>query len=413
MVREGYKMTALGEIPEGWEVRKLGDIANIVMGQSPSSSSYNKDGLGLPFFQGKTEFGNIYPSISKWCSNPIKISKPNDVLVCVRAPVGDVNINIVKSCIGRGLAAIQSYKEAHYRFIYYLLKKKKQLLENLGQGSTFTAINRNDLKNLKLPFPPLPEQQKIADILSTVDKQIEQTDQLIEKTKELKKGLMQRLLTKGIGHTKFKKTEVGEIPVGWEVRKLGDLCHKKPSYGANESAIEYDEELPRYVRITDIREDGKLIQNDKKSFPLPIELSSDYILKKGDIVFARTGATVGKTYMYREEDGICVYAGYLIKFIPTPNRLTVEYLFYFTHSEIYYRWVKSNLREGVQPNINSKEYSILKIPLPPLPEQQKIADILSSVDEQIEQYETKKEKLQHLKKGLMQQLLTGKIRVKV
>lgn len=221
---------------------------------------------------------------------------------------------------------------------------------------------------------------------------------------------MQQLLTRGIGHTRLKKTELGEIPETWGVYRLGALCREKPSYGANEAAVQYSSNLPRYIRITDITEEGRLSGHDLKSFP---RIDVSYQLTEGDIVFARTGATVGKTYMYRPEDGDCVYAGYLIKFVPDETLIDVRYLFYVTHSDFYLNWVKRSLREGVQPNINSQEYANFIFPVAPLREQKKIANILWQIDNLLEQYKIKKESLHILKKGLMQKLLTGQIRVQV
>ena len=117
---------------------------------------------------------------------------------------------------------------------------------------------------------------------------------------------MQHLLTRGIGHQKFKKTEIGEIPEEWEVKLLGDLCVGKPEYGANVPAIDRNDHLPRYIRITDVTEDGKLSAATWQS--IKQDAAGPYLLNKGDFLFARSGATVGKTYLYREEDGLSAFA---------------------------------------------------------------------------------------------------------
>lgn len=189
-----FKKTEVGEIPMEWEVRNLIDVSEIIMGQSPNSDSYNDLSNGIPFFQGKTEFGSIYPSIKKWCTEPTKISEPLDILISVRAPVGEVNINKYTACIGRGLAAIRA-TESNYRYIYYYLQNVKEKLNLSAQGSTFTAINSSDLKNIKIALPTLIEQEKIADTLSVVDNQIEEYKNKKVKLEELKRGLMQQLLT--------------------------------------------------------------------------------------------------------------------------------------------------------------------------------------------------------------------------
>lgn len=143
------------------------------MGQSPPSSSYNSEGIGLPFLQGKMDFGNIYPSPTKYCSKPIKIAEPNDILISVRAPVGDVNIAPYRLSISRDLAALRfNSKTAYHLFYFYYLQLQKKLLESTGLGTTIKGIVKKDLENLEIPLPPLSEQQKIAEVLFTIDKKL-------------------------------------------------------------------------------------------------------------------------------------------------------------------------------------------------------------------------------------------------
>lgn len=190
-----FKKTEIGEIPVEWTVNSLAEITEVIMGQSPDSSSYNVEKDGVAFFQGKSEFGRMYPIVKKWCNKPTKISKPLDILISVRAPVGDVNINNEEACIGRGLGAVRQTDKSNYGYIYYILQKYKKTLEKSAQGSTFEAISSGDLKGLKIPICNIKEQKKIADILSTVDEQIEECEKKKIKLEEIKKGLMQQLLT--------------------------------------------------------------------------------------------------------------------------------------------------------------------------------------------------------------------------
>ncbi|MDL1957130.1 MAG: restriction endonuclease subunit S [Candidatus Desulfofervidus auxilii] len=191
-----FKDTEIGRIPKEWEVVRLKESEEIklIMGQSPPGKSYNKEGKGLPFIQGKAEFGNMYPSAILWTTQPTKIAEEGDVLISVRAPVGDVNICPYRLCIGRGLAAVRIKKGSNI-FYFYWFQKEKQHIENIGKGSTFKAVTKDELSNLFIPFPPLPEQQKIAEILSTVDKRLELLKKKKEKLERIKKGLMNDLLT--------------------------------------------------------------------------------------------------------------------------------------------------------------------------------------------------------------------------
>ena len=150
--------------------KKLDDVADIIMGQSPLSQSYNKDKKGLPFYQGKTEFGDVYikePTV--YCNSPIKVVEENDILMSVRAPVGDVNIATQKSCIGRGLASIRA-KEVNYFYLFYLLKEQKLNFEKMGVGSTFKAINKNNISTLKISIVEKDKQDKIKEYFLFTEK---------------------------------------------------------------------------------------------------------------------------------------------------------------------------------------------------------------------------------------------------
>jgi len=193
-----------------------------------------------------------------------------------------------------------------------------------------------------------------------------------------------------------------EIPEDWEYEKLSEKCIGKPEYGANVSAIEKNPKLPRYIRITDLNDDGSLRNDEWKS--ISENDAQNYFLNEGDIIFARTGATVGKTYLYQKKDGWCAFAGYLIRFIPDSKKLNSNYLFHYTHSFLYWQWLKSIQTWGVQPNVNAEQYSQMEFFLPPISQQQKIAAILSNVDSLIESHDSIIEKTKKLNKGLMQQL---------
>jgi type I restriction enzyme, S subunit len=197
----------------------------------------------------------------------------------------------------------------------------------------------------------------------------------------------------------------------WKTVPLGELLSIKPEYGANASAIEYDGLNPRYLRITDISDDGKLIETGKTS----IELSKaePYILDAEDIVIARTGNTVGKSYIHQSKNGVLAYAGYLIKFEINQNVLIPQFFFHFLHSPDYFRWLNATLRTGAQPNVNAQEYCSIGIFHPTaLPEQRKIARILSTVDAVIENTEAAITKYKAIKSGMMRDLFTRGIDVK-
>ena len=176
----------------------------------------------------------------------------------------------------------------------------------------------------------------------------------------------------------YKQTEVGVIPEEWEVNALGKGLAERPRYGINAAAVPYSDTLPVYIRITDISEDGRF--SPDKHVSVKSELSGGYYLSDGDLVFARTGASVGKSYRYNPNDGPLVYAGFLIRIRPDTQKLLPDFVAAYVTTGNYWRWVRLMSMRSGQPGINGNEYSQLPIPCPPLPEQRAIATALSDVD---------------------------------
>ncbi len=191
-----FRDSPLGRIPEEWEVAKLGNVSSVIMGQSPSSSLINKDEKGLPFLQGNAEFTCKYPNPTSWIEKPLKIANKGSILVSVRAPIGDLNFANSQCCIGRGLASIEANGFiVDNNFLWYSIHFFINELIKIGQGSTFEAIGCNELRNLCISLPPLPEQRRIASVLSQIDEVIEKEERYKEKLGRIKQGLMQDLLT--------------------------------------------------------------------------------------------------------------------------------------------------------------------------------------------------------------------------
>jgi type I restriction enzyme S subunit len=174
-----------------WEKKKLEDISNITMGQSPDSDFVNTEKIGTPFLQGNAEFTNKYPIEKYWCTKPQKIANPTDILLSVRAPVGAINIANKKFCIGRGLSAISF--NCNKLFGKYNLEFNLFQLIKKSQGSTFSSINKKDISEVILFIPCLEEQTKIADFLSAFDRKLENQKAQLEHWQQIKKGLLQQM----------------------------------------------------------------------------------------------------------------------------------------------------------------------------------------------------------------------------
>ena len=399
-----YKDTPIGKIPVDWEAVTLSRIAEINMGQSPPSKDCNEQEDGLPFYQGNAEFGPIYPSPQKWCNRPKKIAYEGDILISVRAPVAEINIAPHKCCIGRGIAAVQA-KDIHDKFLYQSMLLYRKNLQKMAQGSTFEAINRKELAELLTLLPPLPEQEKIADILTTVDKAIEKTTQVIEKTKELKKGLMQKLFTRGIGHKKFKKTQIGDIPEEWEVAKLKHIVLRFYNGGTPNTSNEnyWGGDIP-WITGADF-ENQKVNRIRRNITHEGVENSATNIIPRGNLlVVTRTG--VGKLAIAPFDIAI---SQDITGIILNSQKAFPGYIYWYVDHKA------ARLRSIIQgTSINGLlrgDLESFRIALPPVDEQRKISEVLSSIDNEIEKELNDKKQLEMLKKGLMEVLLTGKLRV--
>jgi type I restriction enzyme S subunit len=285
----------------------------------------------------------------------------------------------------------------------------------LNEATGVPSLNRNNIYSFKIALPPLLEQQKIAAILSTVDEQINTTEKIIEKSKELKKGLMQKLVSEGIGHTEYKDTKIGRIPKDWEVVMLKDVCKVITSgfsFDVFEKSKIDDGVEVLFTKVSDMNLAGneRIITDSVNKGLFSNEfVSSNSVLKPNSLIFPKRGAAI-KTNKKRINGKHIILDPNLIA-VSFYDEGTVNYLF------TYYYFVNFDLmkivEDGTIPQINKRDIEPFKIPLPPLKEQQKIAAILSKADAKIEKEQTQKAQLEALKKGLMQQLLTGKKRVKV
>ena len=194
-------------------MEKLGAVSEIIAGQSPPSSTYNQIGEGLPFYQGKADFGEWFPKTRMWCSVPVKISQPGDVLISVRAPVGPTNLCQETSCIGRGLGAIRAKPkmlDSHY--LIHFLRSNESKIASLGRGSTFSAITRGDLEDIQIPLPPLAEQKRIAAILDKADAIRRKLQQSLRLSDDFLRSVFLDMFGDPVTNPKgFPKAVLGEI----------------------------------------------------------------------------------------------------------------------------------------------------------------------------------------------------------
>jgi len=375
---------------KGWKIKNLGEVCNVIAGQSPEGKYYNSDGNGAPFYQGKKEFCEKFiGEPTTWTTKITKEAEANDILMSVRAPVGPINFATHKICIGRGLAAIRAGKEIDKDFLFnFLLKHENEIVGNTG--AVFNSINKTQIENIKIPIPSLSDQHRIVSLLdkcfTAIDKAKANAEQNMRNAKELFDCTLDRILDD-------KK---------WKVKQLGEVC-EKVEYGT--SAKAKSQGLLPVLRMGNIQ-NGKfiwdnLVYSDNK------EDNSQYLLKYNDVLFNRTNSLelVGKTAIFKGERP-AIFAGYLIRIHRKENLLDADYLNYYLNSKKAFEYGKSVVISSVnQANINGTKLKTYPIPLPLLHDQQTIVRQLDALRDETQKleavYQKKIASLGELKKSVL------------
>lgn len=412
---QGFKKTPIVKIPEDWEVVKLGNISAL------RNNIVKPERKGVIKFVGLEHIDPGKTKIRDYCSDlNIKSSKfqfyAGDILYGKLRPYLDKAVIIEFNGIcSTDLIVINSNRfMTLQKYLIYLFHSKgfiNYAISNTS-GTNHPRTSWKAIANFKFGLPPLPEQQKIAEILSTVDKAIEKVDEAIKKTQRLKKGLMHELLTKGIGHKEFKETEIGRIPKEWEIKKIINLFDVQTGTTPSTKKQEYwkDGNI-NWITPSDMSKlHGKLFikNSERKITERGRKLSNLTLMPSGSIIIS-TRAPVG--YVVIIERKATFNQG--CKGLIPKNKGEINSEFY-----AYYLISKKRVLENSSGGSTFKELAknILEnfiIPLPPITEQQKIAEILSTVDSRLEILRKRKGKLERIKKGLMNDLLTGRKRVKL
>jgi type I restriction enzyme S subunit len=363
------------ELPEGWKLERLGDICKINMGQSPPSDTYNFNKDGLPFFQGKAEFGERYPKPIKWCSAPNKIAEADDILLSVRAPVGAINMADQRCCIGRGLASIR-YPD-NKMFIYYFLKLIEKELDKKGTGTTFRAISGDTLRNTLMPFPKLNEQhkivEKIEELFSELDNGIENLKTAQQQLKVYRQAVLKSAFEGKLTNDNVRE---GKLPEGWRLAKISDVANVGTGGTPLKSNPLFysDGNIPwvtsgalngNYVtEATDYITDAALKRTNCKIYPKNTLLLAMY----GE------GKTRGKCSELLIE--ACTNQAIAAIYFEDFDISIKPYLKYFLIKN--YIDIRRRSSGGVQPNINLGIVKNLKFPLASPIEQQRIVQEIES-----------------------------------
>lgn len=407
-------------IPRNWLVSRLKFSSLINMGQSPNSDDCNIDGVGLAFLQGNAEFGDKHPTEKQFCPVSKKVAKTGELLFSVRAPVGALNIADKDYGIGRGLCSIKNKFNVAPQFLWWLLPAYKNQFDAVSTGSTFEAVSAEQVGNLAFGLPSHDEQQKIANFLdhetAKIDTLITKQEKLIELLKEKRQTVISHAVTKGLNPDAPMKDSgvewLGEVPEHWGVASIRRfLLEHRQGYYTTEPYIDDGVKL---LRITDLRDLGEVSTDNCPKVPEHSALSN-YYLKEGDVVFARTGGA-GSFGVIPKISETVAYASYLIRFRFIPEHFNTDYQRFMLIADSFQFAVKSNIHGGVNQNIHAEDIKDTFVCCPPLKEQQNILKFLNDkcvnynllIDKAVSAIELMVER----KTALISAAVTGKVDVR-
>ena len=414
-------------LPHGWTSRRFDQLGELCSGSTPSSSRTEFwDGatvwvtptdlsrLNTPYLHDSAK--HITERGLRNCS--ARLLPPGSIVLSSRAPIGYVAIPTVPFCTNQGCKSIALHNSYHSEFVYYAVTAAVPRLKRLGEGTTFAEISKSSLAKAEVVLPiDKAEQAKIAEVLSTVDRAIEQTEALIAKQQRIKTALMQDLLTCGIDEHgnlrseqthEFKDSPLGRIPVEWESASLAVFV-PSAEYGISTSLGESGYPVLRMNNVLD----GEAELSDLKFTDAPVP--EHLWLRNGDVLFNRTNSWehVGRTGIWRGQIETATFASYLVRLNPHPDKLLPEMLNFWLNWERIQIAIRRQATPAVQQvNINPTNLRSIPAAFPRnLDEQTAITVRISAVRDVLNAYREHLYKLKSMKAGLMQDLLTGDRRV--
>ncbi len=423
----------LGDVPEHWDVSKLKYVLrSIIAGGTPKTDKPNnwcESGDGVPWVSiadmsinhiiSKTKKDVTYNGILE---KGLKVLPKGTLLYSIFASLGKVAIADTKLTTNQAILGLVPNNNITNEFLYWLLVSLEGYVHFVASSNTQDNLNMEKVANFPIPFSSKNEQTAIANFLdretTKIDTLIAKQERLIELLREKRQALISHTVTKGLDpNVKMKDSGVawlGEVPEHWEILPLKFLLKEPLMYGANEPADQKDPNNPRYIRITDIKSDGTLHHNTFRS--LPIGIAKHYLLEENSLLFARSGATVGKTFLYDKSWGLACFAGYLIKAAFDRKKAFAKFVKYYTTTSHYWEWLSSSMIQATIENVSAEKYASLFIPLPSINEQQQIADYLDTqtakIDTLIEKANQAITLLKERREALISAAVTGKIDVR-
>lgn len=411
-------------VPEGWEIRQVGEIAHVLRGASPRPKGdlrYYGGNVPRLMVSDVTRDGKcVTPKTDFLTEEGAKLSRPmpaGTLTIVCSGTVGIPSLLAVDACIHDGFLALDSLSESCNKdYLYYVFSSLRREFDSAAtHGGVFTNLTTEILRNFKILLPPLDEQEKIAEILGSVDDAIAATQAVIDQTRKVKQGLLQQLLTRGIGHTKFKETAIGLIPEGWEVESLSELLTdiipgRTPESQRKPASI--DEWGILKVSAIGF---GEFFQNENKVLPENYEIETKYIVQEGDVLITRanTSELVGATCVVPTGSYKLVLSDKTLRLVPDKKKVDPKFLCEVLIGSGARKFLSENATgtSGSMKNITQDLIRAFVMPLPPLEEQEKIVGILDSITCDYKAHLHELKHLNTVKQGLMQDLLTGRVRV--
>ncbi len=343
---------------------KLKDICTIIAGQSPESKYYNTDGNGIPFFQGKADFGELYPTIRVYCSQPTKIAEKDDILLSVRAPVGPTNLAPCKVCIGRGLTAIRPSVELNLKYLLFFFRYFEVQLQQKGTGTTFKAITQDTIKNLEIPVPPLPEQERIV---ARIEELFSELDKAVETLKKIKAQLAvyrQAVLKEAFDSI----TGCDEDSVQSICDNIVDCPHSTPKWTHEGKICLRTTNFKRgYLDLTEKNYVSEETFNTRNARLIP---------QPGDVLYSREGAILGIACIIPDNLYVCL--GQRMMLLRTNSRMINKFLMYYLNSPRVTAYVASITGGSASPHVNVGDIKNFILPIPPISKQIQLIEEIES-----------------------------------
>jgi type I restriction enzyme S subunit len=409
----------IGEIPDNWGVTKMKYVGDYLNGYPFKPTDWGDEGRLIIRIQNLTE-GRGSENFYSGEIDPKYIVRTGDYLFSWSTTLGLYEWKRDEGLLNQHIFKVELNDILFKKYYFWVIQGVIKELSNESHGSTMTHLTKDVFGNIRLPLPPLSEQKQIVSYLDTkttlIDSLIEKTKLKIQLLKENRTSLINEVVTKGLNPNVEMKDSgvewIGEIPSGWVVSKLKYDSSTPVQYGINISGDKYVEEGIRFVRITDISESGDLNPDDGK-YLVPEDVPNEFLLRKFDVLFCRSGHTVGKTYLHTS-DGLFSSGGYLVRF-NFRNYTESKFIFYLSKTHFYWDWIKLNTVVSTIENVNGDKYQNFIYPKPPLSEQQQIVSYLDEhtqlIDKTISVEQRRIDTLKEYRQSLISEVVTGKRKV--